>query len=73
MKTKQLGIRRLSFSYLTVKFCKINNKNGITIKPEKDTERVMDFISIRIGLLFPKLVWKINKNNRERKITTTTL
>ena len=51
----------------------VGNKNGITIKPEKDTERVMDFISIRIGLLFPKLVWKINKNNRERKITTTTL
>ena len=55
------------------KFCKTNNANGTTIKPEKDTERVIAFNSVRIKLLLPNPAWNSRRKNKESDITIMTL
>ena len=54
------------------KFCKTNNAKGTTIKPEKDTERVIAFNSVKIKLLLPNPAWNSRRKNNENDITTMT-
>ena len=54
------------------KFCKTNNANGTTIKPEKDTERVIAFNSVKIKLLLPNPAWNNRRKNNENDITIMT-
>ena len=54
------------------KFCKTNNANGTTINPEKDTERVIAFNSVKIKLLLPNPAWNNRRKNNENDITIMT-
>ena len=63
-----LGTLILGFS----SYLLISTINGTTIKPEKDTERVIAFNSVKIILLLPNPAWNSRRKNNENDITIMT-